>query len=292
MTSPERGRSGVISGAFFGLVGIGFVMDQAGLLRFQVGLIWPMALIAIGISEMNGRASRKRAERVRSHELTTAEERVRIARELHDIVAHGVSLMNVQVAAARRVAGTQPKAAEEALRAAESAGRQSLAELRSLVTILRSADQSLEAAGADGSRGGGWGNSLAALPTLSDIEQLVAATRDAGLSVEVSVEGTAPAMSPSIELAIFRVLQESLTNSLRHGGKCRVKVGLSFSSVAAEILVEDDGEAEETRLNHSPGHGLIGMRERVQAAGGQIQFGPRSPEDGWRVKARLPVGKQ
>src|SRR5688572_8265942 len=133
----------VLAGVVFTLTGLGFLLDSLGAWQLDAVFLWPIILIGIGVSFLLGRARRIRIEEDRSARLAVAEERVRIARELHDIVAHGVSLMTIQIAAARRVARTKPDDADQALANAEHAGRQSLAELRSLLAVLRSANASL-----------------------------------------------------------------------------------------------------------------------------------------------------
>src|SRR5439155_8609136 len=135
----------VVAGVLFALIGIGFLLESANVWTVNLVYLWPVTLIVIGVSFLLGRARRLQAEETRAAQLAVAEERVRIARELHDIVAHGVSLMTIQIAGARRVLRTKPDAAEEALGAAEQAGRQSLSELRSLLAVLRSADQTIGA---------------------------------------------------------------------------------------------------------------------------------------------------
>ena len=215
MNATELRPSRVLAGVFFALAGTGFLLESLGVWTVDLVYLWPVLLIGIGISFLLGRARRQRLEEDRSATLAVAEERVRIARELHDIVAHGVSLMTIQIAAARRVATTKPEAADQALAAAESAGRQSLAELRSLLAVLRSADDSLGAAarpagfsvaptrpttldieGVDGAA------PTAPLPRLADIADLVDNLRLAGLDASLDVTGEPPThVAPGVELA-------------------------------------------------------------------------------------------
>jgi signal transduction histidine kinase len=301
--NPSDVRPGrVLAGVVFTLVGIGFLLDGVGAWRVDLVYLWPVLLIGIGISFLLGRARRIRIEEDRSATLAVAEERVRIARELHDIVAHGVSLMTIQIAAARRVAATKPEAADQALAAAEQAGRQSLTELRSLLAVLRSADDSLGAAARPSIPGPGGtspGSSstnapapTAPLPRLADLGTLVENLRGAGLDVTLRETGVpASGAAPGLELAAYRVVQESLTNAVRHAPGARVVVDVDYSPEAVDIVVDDDGAGLFALAAGPGGHGLVGMRERVAASGGSIETGPRTSGPGWRVHARFPLGR-
>lgn len=281
-------RPGVISGSFFLIVGSAFLADSLGLINFGPFYVWPLIAISLGISEVMGRSTRQKVEKVRTTQLAVAEERVRIARELHDIVAHSVSLMTVQIAAARRVFHKQPLEAEQTLEAAESTGRQSLAELRTLVNILRSADASIEAASFGESRDSDESESSAPLPGLGDIEPLVDGLKEAGMDVRLTVTGDPPAASPGIQLAAYRVLQEALTNTMRHGRSAPVEVAITYHRERIELLVENEVHVDAIPPK-GEGHGVIGMRERVAAIGGSLEAGP-SPDGRWRVKALIPTG--
>jgi signal transduction histidine kinase len=292
--------SRVLAGVFFSLTAIGFLLESLGVWTVDLVYLWPVLLIGIGISFLLGRVRRQRIEEDRSATLAVAEERVRIARELHDIVAHGVSLMTIQIAAARRVATSKPEAADQALAAAESAGRQSLTELRSLLAVLRSADASLGAAARPEIAAGGTMVAplllddetapTAPLPRLADIGDLVDNLRTAGLDAELAVTGEAPAtVAPGVELACYRVVQESLTNVVRHAPGARVVVDLDYAPDGIDIVVDDDGAGHPSMRPATMGHGLLGMRERVAAGGGTLEAGPRSTGPGWRVHARFPM---
>lgn len=297
----QAGR--VVGGIVFALLGIGFLLESVGAWRVDLVYLWPLLLIGIGVSFLLGRARRIRIEEDRSAKLAVAEERVRIARELHDIVAHGVSLMTIQIAAARRVAARQPEAADAALAAAEEAGRQSLAELRSLLAVLRSADASLGEVRFDGARwwsdvDGGDGSSgrvaddgapTTPLPRLADVPDLIDGLRSAGLDVRLEQDGLIPVLTPAAELTIYRVVQESLTNVVRHADAAQVTVRLRYDHDGVDVLIEDDG-AGLTATPAADGHGLVGMRERVGAAGGRMAASPRLDGPGWRVEARVPAG--
>ena len=283
-----------VAGVLFAALGAGFLLENLDVWRVDLVYVWPLTLIAIGVSFLLGRARRIRIEEDRSAKLAVAEERVRIARELHDIVAHGVSLMTIQIAAARRVARKQPEAADQALEAAEQAGRQSLAELRSLLAVLRSADASLgEARFARATPTAGDPDfdadaPTAPLPRLTEIPDLVNNLRDAGLDVALDQQGLVPVTSPAIELTAYRVVQESLTNAVRHAPGARVRVTVTYAPDTIVVVVEDNG-AGMMQTATGDGHGLVGMRERVAAVGGRLSAGPRREAPGWRVEAVLPV---
>ena len=204
-----------------------------------------------------------------------ARERVRIARELHDVVAHSVSVMVVQAGAARSVLDRDPDASVRALGAVEATGREALTEMRRLLGILRpdgeDADHSPQ-------------------PSLDRLGALIARSRDAGLDVELRVEGQAGPLAPGVDLTAFRLVQEGLTNALKHGGPARARVVLRWSSEVLEVEVANriaaDGHAAHGLA--SGGQGLIGMRERVALCGGELRAGPIGR--GFVVRARLPRG--
>src|SRR3954451_23391278 len=156
-----RYRTGKVTlGTFYVLLGAAFLLESAGAVRIEGSDFWPLLLIALGVGVLLNRARRLQVEEDRSAQLAVAEERVRIARELHDIVAHGVSLMTIQIAGARRAAATKPEESGAALEAAEHTGRQVLSELDSMLAVLRGADASLGAAGAPSPGGNGNGNGV------------------------------------------------------------------------------------------------------------------------------------
>jgi signal transduction histidine kinase len=291
-TSEARpGR--VLAGVVFALIGVGFLLDSLGVWQADAVFLWPIILIGIGVSFLLGRARRIRIEEDRSARLAVSEERVRIARELHDIVAHGVSLMTIQIAAARRVARTKPDDADQALANAEHAGRQSLAELRSLLAVLRSANASLrpeDGVAFDRGEVEAEAAPTAPLPRLGDIRSLVDNLNDAGLAVSLEETGMLPERVPAgVELAAYRVVQESLTNVVRHAPNARVVVDIDYAPDGVDIVVDDDGDGLMAMVPASSGHGLVGMRERVAASGGTLEAGPRKTGPGWRVHARFPL---
>jgi len=302
----------VIFGLFYLLVGLAFVLDSLGAVRMSPNDIWPLLLIALGAGTLLNRARRLQVEEDRSAQLAVAEERVRIARELHDIVAHGVSLMTIQIAAARRVAAAKPEASEQSLAAAEQTGRQTLTELDSLLAVLRGADASIGAAastraGGPGAAGGVVGGAGAQpgsapgpldgedadprrpLPRLADVPALVAGLRGAGRQVHLSVLGDPPPVPASVELVLFRVIQEALTNAVRYAGDSVVEVQLIHTPEAITLFVDDEGPGASAPGRPGGGHGLVGMAERLAAVGGSLSAGPRQPGPGWRVQVSVPV---
>ena len=226
------------------------------------------------------RVLKERAEQLEREQLVEAEravaaERTRIAREMHDIVAHQVSLMTVQAGAAKTVAESDPVAAASAMGAVEEAGRQALDELRHVLGVLRQDNER------NGSR---------PQPGRSDLPRLMEEIRRAGLGVELVHEGSHRHLPARIELAIFRIVQEALTNVLKHGGpnaKAQVMVRADDRVVTVEI--KDNGIGI-TRLPGS-GHGIAGMRERAQTLGGTLDAGPRA-SGGFSVVARIPVWEE
>ncbi|MEU3252288.1 histidine kinase [Streptomyces sp. NPDC006997] len=224
------------------------------------------------------RADRERREQAAEARRVVTQERTHIARELHDVVAHRVSMMTVQAGAARMVAAEDPDGALEAMAAVEEAGRQALDELRHLLGVLRP----------DAERDG-----LGPQPGLADLPRLVAQVREAGL--EVSVTGALPGPLPArVDLSAYRIVQEALTNVLKHSGpgtRAEVRLDDTGDGIAIEVL--DDGHGAAVRSVSGaheglPGHGVVGMRERALLLGGGLDAGPR-PGGGFRLAARLPV---
>ena len=288
---PDGARSRpsrVIFGVIYLIVGLGYLFDSLHLWVVHAVYLWPLALIVVGTWVMTGRVERAKVDEDRSAQLAVAEERVRIARELHDIVAHSVSLMTIQIAAARRVRRSQPEEAEDALANAEQTGRRALSELRSMLSMLRGADASIGAAGPPRPDPTGSGPNRQPLPGLGDLENLVKESREAGLDVDLRVSGAEPDAAGSVGLAVYRVVQEALTNAMRHSQGAHVQVEVTYAPGFIVLFVDDDG-AGATAARGTEGHGLMGMAERVAALGGALDAGPRSPGPGWRVHARIPL---
>jgi signal transduction histidine kinase len=223
-------------------------------------------------TELEKRAEDLEQEREEHERAAVAEERTRIARELHDVVAHCVSVMTVQAGAARLLLDENPRGANEPLLAVEETGRQALAEMRRLLEILRA--ETTE-------RG------LAPEPGLGELRTLVESCVGAGLPVELTVEGEPEApLAPGVDLAAYRVVQEALTNAIKHAGPARAWVTVRYATRALELEIGDDGRATATNGDH--GHGLVGMRERVALYGGDLEAGPRAG-GGYTINARFPL---
>jgi signal transduction histidine kinase len=283
--------SRVAVGTFFLLLGAAFFLDSFGVFRVTATLFWPLFVISLGAGLMLHRARRMQVEEDRSAQLAVAEERVRIARELHDIVAHGVSLMTIQIAAARRVGPTKPDSANESLEAAEQTGRQTLSELEGMLAVLRGADASIVAA-ADRHDAGEEIDPRTPLPHLSDLPALVETVRQTGRTVAYTTLGDPPPLPASVEMIIYRLVQEALTNAVRYAGDSPIDVQLIYSPTAITVFVDDEGGGSGSARpggSGGSGHGLVGMQERLSAIGGSLEAGPRRPGPGWRVHASIPV---
>jgi signal transduction histidine kinase len=232
-------------------------------------------MLGIGFALITGRLGRRQVElterlQAAQRELATvavAEERRRIARDVHDLVGHGLATVLLHLTGARHVLRRDPDAADEALAEAETAGRRSMAELRSVMALLRASDDS----GTD-----------APLPGLADIVRLAG---DAG--VELAVEGDLDAPEPAVGLAAYRIVAEALANARRHAPQARTHVRLAVDDATVVVDVTSVGATEPAR-DDRPRYGLVGMRERAETVGGTVVAGPEP--DGWRVLAELPCG--
>ncbi|MFJ3965160.1 sensor histidine kinase [Streptomyces sp. NPDC090036] len=242
-----------------------------------------IALLATAASCTVGLLSRERREHVaalRSQEVAEAvtAERLRIARELHDMVAHSIGIIAIQAGVGSRVIQTQPAEAREALRAIEATSRETLSGLRRTLVSLRQTD--LGAAASEPSP-------LAPSPGLADVERLAAATADAGVRVDVRRSGKQRPLPADIDLSAYRIVQEALTNVVRHAGTERCRVAIEYGDEELNVEVVDDGRGA-TGAGSARGFGIIGMRERVALLGGHLSAGP-CPEGGFRVAAGLPL---
>jgi len=218
------------------------------------------------------RLSERRVEQEKARaEAAIVEERARIARELHDVVAHSISVMILQARGGRRVLESEPADAREAFAIIERSGHQALEEMRRLLGMLRRSDAEL---------------AFAPQPTLKELERLVEQVQAAGLPVQVAVEGEPRELPPGVDLAAYRIVQEALTNALKHAGPARVRVLLRYRADELELEIADDGPG--TGDGSRAGQGLIGMRERVSVYGGELQTG-RRPGGGYALRARLPL---
>lgn len=225
-----------------------------------------------GIEERAALAERSVAEEARRR---VDAERLRIARELHDVVAHSIAMINVQSGVAAHVLDTQPEVARQALVSIKGASKVVLRELRSILDVLRQADDA---------------TSTTPAPGMGQLDVLVSAATSAGLAVAVNVSGDAQDLPPTVDLAAYRIVQESLTNALRHSGPARTAVSICYRGTELVVEVADDGRGcgSGLALAEGTGHGIAGMRERAQAVGGTLEAGP-GPGGGWTVRAYLPL---
>lgn len=232
-------------------------------------------------AQLEERAARLEKERAAQAKVAVAAERARIARELHDVVAHNVSVMVVQADGAAYVLDAAPDQAKKALETISSTGRQALAEMRRLLGVLRTGEH--QEAG-----------EYVPQPDVRQIEDLVEQCRGSGLPVDFKVEGTPRPLPSGVELTAYRIVQEALTNTRKHGGpNVGASVRLVYFDDGLGLLVEDDGKGAPHELYEEggldgQGHGLIGMRERVGMVGGTLDAGPR-PGGGFRISVLLPL---
>jgi signal transduction histidine kinase len=230
-----------------------------------------IVIVRVVVGERDRRAHIAERERDLAAREAVVEERARIARELHDAIAHNVSMMVVQAGAERRTLGDEQHATREVLQTVEQIGRGALTEMRRLVGMLRE----------DGA------DPLAPQPGLADLETLVSQVREAGLPVELEIEGERRELPAGIELSAYRIVQEALTNSLKHAGDARATVAVRYAADSLELEISDDGSGGGAR-GLSGGHGLVGMRERVALYGGRLDAG-RRPAGGFAVRVLLPI---
>ena len=236
------------------------------------GQLWSAAFFGVaaiaiwfaGVWIHSRREARELGERATE---AVADERARMARELHDIVSHNLSVVVLQAAGAR-ASGASPATLEKI----ERSGREALVEMRRLLGVLRHEGDDLAA--------------LAPQPGIAQLEVLAETIRAAGLDVQLEVDADCAGLAPALELSVYRIVQEALTNSLKHAGAARASVRVRRAGGALTVDVVDDGDAPEAQA--PPGHGLVGMRERVALFGGSLLTGPRA-EGGWAVHATLPV---
>ena len=224
-------------------------------------------------AELHETAALAAERRERETQEAVAEERRRIAREMHDVVAHSISMMVIQAGGARRILATDPGRAEEAAARIRSAGTDALAEMDILLGVLEAAP--------DGT----------APPKLDGLGELVERAREAGLPVTLEVNGERRLLSPGAELAVYRVVQEALTNAVKHAGGATTEVRLEWREDALEVSVADRGDGGASPQLPGAGHGLMGMRERMRVFGGDVQTGPRA-DGGFEVAARLPLERR
>jgi len=226
------------------------------------------------VAQLEERAARLERERDQDRRLAADDERTRIARELHDVVAHDVSVIAIQAGAARAVHATRPEAAAQALGLIETTARETLIELNRLLGVLR------------GSNGGTPDRSPQ--PGIGQLAGLVEGLRAAGLEVDARVDGEPRTLPPAVDLSAYRIVQEATTNVLKHSRARRVDIRVHYSEAMLALDIRDDGPGDGGDEATSSGHGLIGMRERVALFGGELRAG-RDPAGGFSIHARLPL---
>lgn len=261
----------------------GLLLTQVFILAYNaVSLVLPWVLgAAIGslrerereLAEQAGALRREREENARR---AVFEERVRIARELHDVVAHHVSVMGVQAGAARRVLVRRPDKAQEALSSIEASSRLAVLELHRLLKFLRRAGEA---------------DQLAPQPGLAQLPDLIGQVAQGGLTVSLSLQGDPRPLPPTLQVSAYRVIQEALTNTRKHSAGATATVRVAYQPAALEVEVLDDGgTGAGPPVDNGDGHGLIGMRERASLHGGHLCVGPR-PEGGFAVHATFPLAE-
>ncbi|MFJ9946570.1 sensor histidine kinase [Kitasatospora sp. NPDC091207] len=263
--------AGLASAGLFGYVGVRLALG------FRVGTsVEAVVLMMIVVAWLTGNSRRREREhtaqmRTRVAEQAVTAERLRIARELHDMVAHSIGVVAIQAGAAKRVIDTQPEGARRALGVIEETSRETLAGLRRMLGALHDAES------------GGGGKPLAGL---GDVDRLVENVRDAGVRVDVEWRGERRPLPPEVDLSAFRVIQESVTNVVKHSGTQQCRVSVVFRPADLSVVIVDSGSG--TGRGEGTGYGIAGMRDRVKLLNGDFTAGPR-PEGGYRVTARLPV---
>lgn len=272
----------VVLDAAFVVLGVSLaVLDDYDSLEYAPVPFWLLMAWVVGrlmrswqvrAEELEGLTAELKAERDARARAAVEAERMRIAHELHDVVAHNVSVMTIQATAASRILASDPAAARDALASVERTGRETVDEMRILLGVLR--DRGAE-------------EPFAPQPGLAELDALAERVGDAGLPVEVVVEGTPRPLAAGLDLTAYRIVQEALTNVLKHAGEAHARVTVRYTETALELEVVDDGAGNGA--GGGTGNGLVGMRERVAMYGGQLELG-RPREGGWALRARLPVG--
>jgi signal transduction histidine kinase len=266
--------------AAWGTLAVGYVI-AVGIhpqLAFAGGLLAWLLVLGAGAELFRSRLDRRADEAAAQAEEArrrASDERLRIAQELHDVLAHNISLINVQAGVALHLLDERPEQARPALRAIRDASKDALGELRSVLDILRAGEAAPRAPTAG----------------LADLDALVERTRGTGLTVEVSGTDGLDGLPAGVDLAAFRIVQEALTNVVRHAGATRAAVRLTRSPGDLVVEVDDNGHGPTGPVLENGGRGLAGMRERARALGGSLEAGPR-PGRGFRVRATLPLGPE
>ncbi len=251
----------------------GSLADLVGNLFFFTAIFGGTWLAGRAMRRRRGRERELIVDRDEKARQAVLEERTRIARELHDVVAHAISVIVLQARGARHALADDPEEARGAIDAIEGTATKALAEMRRLLGVLREDDEEIM---------------LAPQPSLAHLDTLVAHVRDAGLPVELRYEGTPRELAPGVDVSGYRIVQEALTNALKHAGPASAQVLVRYGDEALEIEIADTGAAVANGSGPGSGHGLAGMRERVAVFGGDLEAGPRA-KGGYAVRARLPL---
>jgi len=271
-TTPRLFAIGATVLALPPLVAVAIRGEPKGGVSLTVITLVVMVLVRRVVGDRERRAQIAERERDVIAREAVVEERARIARELHDVIAHHVSMIVLQAGAERRVLDDGNASTREVLETVERTGRSALTEMRRLLGMLR----------ADASE------PLAPQPGLTDVPMLVMQLREAGLPVELQVDGEPRELPVGIDLSAYRIVQEALTNALKHAGKASASVNIRYGSESLELEIADDGTGTATTPVASGGHGLVGMRERVALYGGRLDAGKR-PNGGFAVRVLLPI---
>jgi signal transduction histidine kinase len=265
---PRWFAAGLVAIAVGGLVSVAGPVSLQNTVQFVVVSTVVILLVHRLVGDRERRVRMADRERELASREAVVEERARIARELHDVIAHHVSMIVLQAGAERRVLD-ESDSSREVLETIERTGRSALSETRRLLGMLRAEEE----------------DPLAPQPRLRDVPTLIGQVREAGLPVELEVEGSPPELSAGVELSAYRIVQEALTNALKHAGDAHARVRISYGPESVEIEVSDDGPGHP---ESGGGHGLVGMRERVALYGGRFAAGP-GEAGGFTVHVSLPV---
>ena len=272
------GGTGLLALAILVVTGQPGTLEAGGLLIFAAAWLVGRYLRQrrSQVSGLQERAARLEQEREEQARAAVTQERGRIARELHDIVAHSVSVMVIQAQAGQRLVSDAAQA-RTTFRSIETSGREALVELRRLLAILRTADDQL---------------AIGPQPGLGSLESLIEQVREAGLPVELRIQGQQVPLPPGVDLSAYRIVQEALTNTIKHAGPAKAEVILRYETAALELEITDTGTGTGPGGGTAPGtigtgHGLIGMRERITLLDGDLHTGSRG--GGYLVRARLPL---
>jgi len=272
--SAAAGAPAVATIALAQLIGTAPVQVPVEIVHLASYQAWLLGLpFAAGLAIRLWRESVQR-DREEAGRRLAYEERLQVAREVHDVVGHGLAVINMQAGVALHVLGRHPEQAAESLNAIKRTSKDALEDLRGTLALFRQPDS------ANGAR--------RPAPGLDQLDSLVATMADSGLSVEVLVTGGRIKLPAAVDLAAYRILQESLTNVLRHAGSASATVRVDYSADQVGLEVSDRGRGRTARDIRTGGHGIVGMRERATAIGGSLEAGPR-PDAGFQVRAALPL---